>query len=154
MLRVDLIRLEDEKDQMRFAETKLECLTGEFDSTMRALERMLNIEELEQSRYSVHRRLEEHQDGIRQLGNAVVRARQLYQQREQQITDNCEEGNLMIVKPILPFMPFPPLPPRPPFPPFLIFPPFQRGRGLVPLPEWLKRIFVDLRLEDVFGEED
>lgn len=140
MLRVDLMRLEEEKDQMKSVERKLEHLTEEFDSTMKAVERMMNIEDLEKSRYSVHRRLEEHQDGIRQLGNASVRARQLYQQRERQIADNCEEGNLIILRP------FPPLPPLPPYPPF--------RPGVLVWPEWMDRIFVDLRLEDVFVGED
>lgn len=111
MLRVDLIRLEEEKYQMKFAAEKLNQLTEEFDSTMRAVEQMLNIEELEQKRYGVHRRLEEHQDGIRQLGNAAVRARQLYQHRERQITENCEEGNIIIARPVPIFRPFSPSPP-------------------------------------------
>ncbi len=90
MLNVDLMQLEMAHQSMKIEERKLQLLSGEFDKTMRELDQLISMDELDAVRRKVGRQMDEHLDGIRQMANTALRIRKIYRETERKITDYCD----------------------------------------------------------------
>lgn len=90
MFSIDLIRFLEQQEQMKATEWKLNVLADNFDRAMLEVNSLLQISGLSEMRRKVKHRMEEHQDGFRQIGNAAIRAGEIYRQRERMIEENCD----------------------------------------------------------------